>query len=268
MKSLLLVLILLLSGVHTSAQISGNVKNDKSQNLSGASILLKQDSSSAIIAYAITDASGNFKLNIDSDLPKFLLEVTYIGYGKYSEEIESRNQFVAIKLEPSSEALKEVTVKSEILQQRGDTLSFAVSAFKGKEDRVIADVLRKIPGIQIMPNGQIKYQGKPIQKYYIEGLDLLEGKYNLANENLNVEAVSKIEILENHQPIKVLDSLEFSDRASLNIKLKKDITVSGTAELGVGATPILWQAKATPACHLSMICWFSIQRRSAIYSGS
>ncbi len=246
MKSLLLLLILLLSSWYTSAQISGNVKNEKSQNLSGASILLKKDSSSAIIAYAITDASGNFKLNIDSDLPKFLLEVTYIGYGKYSEEIKSRNQFVAIKLEPSSEALKEVIVKSEILQQRGDTLSFTVSAFKGKEDRVIADVLRKIPGIQIMPSGQIKYQGKPIQKYYIEGLDLLEGKYNLANENLNVEAVSKIEILENHQPIKVLDSLEFSDRASLNIKLKKDITVSGTAELGIGATPILWQAKATP----------------------
>jgi len=246
MKSLLLVLILLLSGLHTSAQISGNVKNEKSQNLSGASILLKKDSSSAIIAYAITDASGNFTLHTNSDLPKFLLEVTYISYGKYSEELESRNQFLAIKLEPSSEALKEVIVKSEILQQRGDTLSFAVSAFKGKEDRVIADVLRKIPGIQIMPSGQIKYQGKPIQKYYIEGLDLLEGKYNLANENLNVEAVSKIEILENHQPIKLLDSLEFSDRASLNIKLKKDITVSGTAELGVGATPILWQAKATP----------------------
>jgi hypothetical protein len=29
------------------------------------------------------------------------------------------------------------------------------------------------------------YQGKAINKYYIEGLDLLEGKYNLANDNLS-----------------------------------------------------------------------------------
>ena len=70
--------------------------------------------------------------------------------------------------------------------------------------------------------------------------------YNLANNNLSANAVSKVEILENHQPVKVLDSLEFSERASINIKLKNDITISGTATAGMGAAPLLWHTKITP----------------------
>jgi len=151
-----------------------------------------------------------------------------------------------VQLSPSSESLKEVEIASDIIEQRGDTLSYSVSAFKDQKDRVIGDVIEKMPGIQIMPNGQIQYQGKPINKYYIEGLDLLEGRYNLANNNLSAKDVSKVQILKNHQPIKVLDSLEFSDQTALNIKLKKNVSLSGTASLGSGFSPLLWKANITP----------------------
>ncbi|MDP5138965.1 MAG: hypothetical protein NWP83_00675, partial [Spirosomaceae bacterium] len=77
-------------------------------------------------------------------------------------------------------------------------------------------------------------------------LDLLGGRYNLANENLPVDAVSGVQIVENHQPIKMLDSLEFSENAAINIQLKNKVTVTGTANLGVGASPLLWEANVTP----------------------
>ncbi|MCH3883776.1 hypothetical protein [Tenacibaculum aquimarinum] len=146
----------------------------------------------------------------------------------------------------SNEQLKEIVLKNKPIVQRGDTLNYSVSKFKNQKDQVIADVLRKLPGIEIQLDGKILYQGKPIQKYYIEGLDLLEGKYNLANNNLPVDAVSRIQVLENHQPIKILDSVVFSDRASLNIKLKKKNILIGSAELGTGFTPLLWDANITP----------------------
>ena len=132
------------------------------------------------------------------------------------------------------------------IRKRGDTLSYIVSVFKEQKDRVIGDVLKKLPGIEVLNNGRILYQGKPILKYYIEGLDLLGGKYNLANNNLPANAVSKVQILENHQPIKLLDSLVFTDKASLNIKLKKKITSTGSAKTGVGYKPLLWDVNITP----------------------
>lgn len=241
-----LILILVAFKGYSQKEISGQIFDDQDEKLSGATVIVSKDSVSSILAYAISDSNGKFKIAVKNKSDSLFLKVSYIGFGTFEKTFKNKAQTLEVKLSPSSESLKEVIVKSEILRQRGDTLSFSVAAFKGKNDRVIADVLKKIPGIDIRPNGQIFYKDEPIQKYYIEGLDLLEGRYNLANNNLSTEAVSKIEILENHQPVKVLDSLEFSERASINIKLKKDITFSGTATAGIGAAPFLWQTKVTP----------------------
>ena len=243
---LFLILILVGFAGYSQKEISGQVFDDQDEKLSGATVIISKDSVSSILAYGISDANGKFKIAVKNKSDSLFLKVSYLGFGTYKKTIQNKAQTLEVKLSPSSESLKEVIVKSEILRQRGDTLSFSVAAFKGKNDRVIADVLKKLPGIDIRPNGQIFYKDEPIQKYYIEGLDLLEGRYSLANNNLSAETVSKVEILENHQPIKVLDSLEFSERASINIKLKKDITFSGTATAGIGAAPLLWRTKITP----------------------
>ncbi len=241
-----LLLVFFASSGFSQSVISGNIVDEKGEGLSGATIMISRDSIAAISAYGISDANGNFSIKLNTALESLFLKISYVGYTTLKQEIQNKYQELEIKLSPSAEELKEVLVEARIIEQRGDTLSFSVSAFKDQKDRVIADVLRKMPGIEILPGGQIEYQGKPIQKYYIEGLDLLEGRYSLANNNISADDVSKVQILENHQPIKLLDSLEFSERASINIRLKNNVTTSGTAELGTGLSPLLWKVKATP----------------------
>lgn len=243
-----LFLIFFLASVvaHSQTQISGKIANSGGESLSGATVTVSPDSTGAILAYGISRADGSFGINLNSEADSVFVKVSYIGFQAWSSTIANKDQQLEVVLEESSEELKEVMVEARIIRQRGDTLSFSVAAFKDQKDRVIADVLKKMPGIEIMPGGQIHYQGKPIQKYYIEGLDLLEGRYSLANNNISADDVSDVQILENHQPVKVLDSLEFSERASLNIKLKKEVTVSGTAEVGTGFSPLLWNTKITP----------------------
>ena len=64
--------------------------------------------------------------------------------------------------------------------------------------------MHALPGIEVALTVSIKYNGKPINKYYIEGLDLLEDRYGIANNNIPAETVDKVQVLENHQPIRVL----------------------------------------------------------------
>lgn len=45
-------------------------------------------------------------------------------------------------------------------------------------------------------NGQISYQGTAINKFYIEGMDLLGGKYNIATNNISNDDVGSVEIME------------------------------------------------------------------------
>lgn len=226
--------------------ISGKITDKDNTSLQGASIVVTKIKGNIILTYAISNNNGEYSLNINSKLDSLQINVSYIGYAKQSKIITNKNQVISFNLLESSEKLKEVIIKSSAITKRGDTISYFVNSFKDQKDRVIADVLKKLPGIEVLIDGKILYQGKPIQKYYIEGLDLLEGKYNLANNNLPASSVSKVQILENHQPIKILDSLVFSDKTSLNIKLKKNITVTGTSKLGVGLSPFLWNVNITP----------------------
>lgn len=243
---LLLILLLTSAMGYSQNLLSGQVKNIQGEPLGGATVTVSRDSTGAILAYGISQQDGSFRIKLNSEADPLFLKVSFMGYKAWTKHIDNKEQQLEVKLSESSEELREVMVEARIIQKRGDTLSFRVSAFKDQNDRVIADVLKKMPGIEIMPNGQIHYQGEPIQKYYIEGLDLLEGRYSLANNNISADDVSDVQILENHQPVKVLDSLVFSERASLNIKLKKEVTTSGTAEVGAGLSPLLWKTKITP----------------------
>ncbi|MGJ8548993.1 carboxypeptidase-like regulatory domain-containing protein [Winogradskyella wichelsiae] len=231
---------------YSQNSIEGNVKNDSGNVLMGATVSIKNQESNAIISYAITDSKGFFSVSLESDSLNLIISVSYLGYKTIVKSIENRAQNISFILEESPEELKEVIITFKDIEKNGDTLSYSVSTFKDQKDRSIADVLKKMPGIEVLPNGQITYMGQPIEKYYIEGMDMLEGRYNLANENISANDVSKVQILENHQPIKVLDSLVFSDRTSLNIKLKNNTTVTGTAEIGAGLNPILFKTNLTP----------------------
>src|SRR5699024_5728851 len=131
--------------------------------------------------------------------------------------------------------IQEVKVEDMPVFRRKDTLNYTVDAFTGREDRVIGDIIRKLPGIE-MDGERILYRGKPIQKYMVNNLDLMEGRYGMINKNLPADAVKDVQVVENDQPIKILDSLVFSDQASLNLKLKK-FTTSGTVKVGLGASP-------------------------------
>lgn len=230
----------------SQSSIIGTVKDDLGNVLMGASVTIKNQDSSAFLNYDISDSNGNFSIDVRSEALNLVLSVSYLGYKTVNKTIENKSQNIAIVLESSPEELKEVLIKFDNIEKRGDTLSYSVSAFKDQKDRSIADVIKKMPGISVMPNGQIYYMGNPIEKYYIEGMDMLEGRYNLANDNISADDVSKVQILENHQPIKVLDSLVYSERTSLNIKLKNKVSVSGAAEVGAGFSPILFNTKITP----------------------
>ena len=235
-----------ISNTFSQTTISGRITDEVGKPLSNATITLNKISEAAILGYDISNASGEFLLKFENEADSLQIKFSYVGFKSKKLVVSNKNQTLNVQLPQSSEVLKEVIIKSEIIEKRGDTLNYAVSAFKDQNDRVIADVLRKMPGIEVKADGSVHYQGKPIEKYYIEGMDLLEGRYSLANENLNADAVSKVQVLENHQPIKLLDSLVFSENTSLNIKLKKDVTWSGTAELGAGFSPLLWDVNITP----------------------
>ena len=224
----------------------GKVKDESGKSVPGVNVTLSKPNSPQILAFSITDIGGNYKIEYASSTDSLQLNLYALGFASQKKKVRNNSQendFIVVR---QTIDLKELIVKPDPISRRGDTLTFNVGSFKDANDRAIVDIIKKLPGIEVEQSGRILYQGKPINKYYIEGLDLLGGRYHLANENLPVDAVSGVQIVENHQPIKMLDSLEFSENAAINIQLKNNVTVTGMANLGVGTSPLLWEANVTP----------------------
>ena len=89
------------------------------------------------------------------------------------------------------------------------------------QDKSLADVIKKMPGMEVSASGQIKYQGQAINKFYIEGKDMMGSHYGIATNSLHPGDVGSIEVMENHQPIHALKDISFSQSPAVNIRLKE-----------------------------------------------
>ena len=186
--------------------------------LISASLILR-NANGKIMAYTASDVSGNFTI-LTSEIKGTSLDVSMMSFAKQTVKLDSVQFPITIVMEPSSTMLKEVTVKVDRIREQGDTITYNVGSFAQVQDRSIGDVLRRMPGIDVSNSGKIQYQGEDINKFYIEGSDLLSGKYGIATNGINHDDVGAVEVMENHQPMQVLSGISFSDKAAINLKLK------------------------------------------------
>lgn len=218
---------------------------DDRSPIAGAIVQLK-NSSDAIVQYAITDDNGRFCISNNLSDKVFSLHIQCMGYRSHTLHPKDIVTSLVVYLVPQPTQLKDVIVKAPDIEQRSDTLIYYMSKYATSQDKNMADVLRRLPGIKIEENGEIKYNGEPINKFYIDGSDFMDGRYGLATENIAPSDVAKVEILENHQPVQVLQGVEFSPQAGLNVTLKKEARSKWISILngGIGMPSLLYDASA------------------------
>jgi hypothetical protein len=115
--------------------------------------------------------------------------------------------------------IKEVQLKTKMITARGDTISYDLKAFNNKNDRTLADVMKKFRELKSIKT-EVFYIREMRSINFVNGKDLMEGGYGTINNSLPKDAVQKVEVLENHQPVKILQDKVPSDQAAINIKLK------------------------------------------------
>ena len=248
-KELYIFIAILLLPFSAPAQyiISGVVKDSLNKPIEGATILLCKLNQEQIYKFAIAGKTGEFTISVNLNTDSVTLKANVLGYAKFQKNISNSSQHQTIILFTAASLLPTVTIKSQPINIRGDTTNYTVSHFSNKADLVIGDVLAKIPGIEIDGNGRISYNGKPISNYYIDGMDLLGSQYNIANTSIPNDIVEQVQILNKHQAIKILDSVNTSTNVALNLKLKNKAKnrYIGKIKLGTGALPLLWDNSFT-----------------------
>lgn len=221
MTRLLTSLICLLTAATIFAQINVRgtvVDRETDEPVVGASVIVK-GADGKIKKFASSKADGSFAMTMPS-VSGCRLEVTMMSFARQSMPLDNVEFPLTVRMEPGTTLLKEVTVKADRIREQGDTISYRVGSFAQAQDRSIGDVLKRMPGIDVAKSGKIQYQGEDINKFYIEGADLLGGKYGIATNGISHEDVGAVEVMENHQPMQVLSGIAYSNKAAINLKLK------------------------------------------------
>ncbi|MBS1606765.1 MAG: carboxypeptidase regulatory-like domain-containing protein, partial [Bacteroidetes bacterium] len=236
----LAVVALLVSNTAIAQMIRGTVRDSAGRAVPFATINLKRSGNNSVIAYAVTDVGGAYGLRVPVDtlLNGLVIEATSIGFKTQRRPIVGNDHAYDFTLAVWANQLKSVEIKSSrpVLRMHGDTLGYRVSEFAGAQDRVIGDVIKKLPGITVGTDGTIFYNNKPISNLYINGDNLLDDKYNIATATIPQDVVEQVQVIQNDQPIKVLQNKVMSEDVALNLNIKKGarMQVIGQESLGVG----------------------------------
>ncbi len=219
--------------VHAQSTVKGTVSDSVTgEYLKMASVILMRRGKS--LTFTKTDAQGRFSLQTKSVESDDRLVVTYMGYKKCTVPIVVGKD-LHVKMEPAEFELKEILVKSGPITNKADTITYDLTRFADLRDNSLKDVLQKLPGVSIDKGGTISVNGKAINRFTVEGLDLTGGKYDKINETLKAKDVKSAEVIEHDQPVKALQKKVYSDNVAMNINLKDDakdkfmFTISPTA---------------------------------------
>ena len=207
-KTILLLILFSMPFILVSqTNIKGVVLNTENGMAVGGVVVRALDSIGEILAYDISSEEGEYVLSFSHKSKQIDIACSALGYRGEQKRILNVSQILNFNLLQSDIELKEVTIKSKPITVSEDTLRYSVNTFKSAGDRTIGDLLKKLPGIEVTESGSIKYKGEPINKFYIEGLDLLENRYGVATNNVPVDAVQNVEVIENHQLIKSIKGM-------------------------------------------------------------
>ena len=223
-----------------SQTIKGVVTDVNGNPLIGIVTIKNIKNPQTILQFYSTNYKGEYNILLAEPIDSAVIEAKVYSYEDAQKKIFNiRNQGLIVenfKLISKINVLKEVIISDDKpIKIKKDTTIYNPDSFKDGSERVVEDLLRKLPGIQIEANGTIKFKGKNIKKMLLDGDDLFDSQYTVGSRNIDVNMVEKVEAIENFNTNSLLKGLESSDDVALNLKFKKGLTkMSGEINLGLG----------------------------------
>ncbi len=221
-----------------SKPLIGQVLDSLNRPIAYANVVAINQSTQKIGGFGITNEEGRFKVTL-AEGSQFLIRVSFVGYQQFERLITEWDSDVQMQivLKQSDTQLGLVEVVSEMpVTMKGDTLTYKTDAFTTGNERKLEDVLEKLPGFQIDDNGDVKVQGKKVDKVLVDGKPFFDGDTKLATKNLPANAVDRVQVLKNFNEISPIRGLDNDETLALNIQLKdgKKNMVFGDVTAGAG----------------------------------
>ncbi len=230
--------------------IQGVIADTLGEDLPFATVMLLNPKDSALINFTRSDDKAAFSFkNIKNTA--YLLKISYVGYLPYQQHLDPSvselNDLGAIKIKPITQELLEVVIRTAKapLSIRGDTIEYNASSFKVPPGSTVEDLLRRLPGIDIDADGNIKAQGKDVKKLYVDGKTFFGDDPKAATKNLDAHIISKVQVFtEKSEQAKLTGIDDGKKDKAMNLELKEEFKKGSFGKVSAAAgTSDRWAAR-------------------------
>ncbi|MDY5087697.1 MAG: outer membrane beta-barrel protein [Alloprevotella sp.] len=178
--------------------VTGQVRNaqTKAPEEFVSAVLLRADSTA--IVGAMTDEKGRFTL-MARQAGRYIIKVSSVGsrtvYTNVALTAQADSVNVGtISLQSADHQLGTAVVTATVarVEQVNDTTQYNASAYRVPEGSTLEALVEQLPGVEVDDDGTIKWKGKAVTEFLINGKDFFKGDTKTAMKNLPVEIVNKI----------------------------------------------------------------------------
>jgi len=224
------------------ATIKGAICDSSGVGIPSAMIMLLNAKDSTLVNFTQADEKGAFEFRSLKN-SGYLLKISHMSYLPYQKNLgvsaSDVNDIGTIKLKLISKQLMEVVIKAARapLKFRGDTIEYDASSFKVPPGSTVEDLLRRLPGMEVDVDGNIKSQGKDVKRVYVEGKTFFGDDPKSVTKNLGAETISKVQVFDEKSEQSKLTGIDDGvkkDKA-MNLSLKEEYKKGAFGKLTAAA---------------------------------
>ncbi len=234
-----IMFLMVFSSIAQNLLVTGKVVDSLNSPIEFANVIVLNPETNAIEAFSISSAEGKFKLQLNAG-QAYILKASFVGYQPFEISFTPTKELsenIVIELAIATDYLDEVQVVQEMpIMMSGDTLIYKTDAFTDGRERKLQDVLEKLPGMEVDENGEVRVQGKKVNKVLVDGKQFFDGDTKMATKNIPANAVERVQVLKDYNEVSPMSGMGSEDNLALNIQLKADKKniVFGDLTAGIG----------------------------------
>lgn len=203
--------------------VSGKVVFDEDASCENCLIHITKEQEIEIIKFNTTDNHGEFTIK-DISPGEYSVRIFQFGYRDTIISVSCieglPNDLGIIRLNSLSLEMDELTIVDKVMlfKKSGDTTIINTRHLATGTELSSTDIIKNIPGISI-ENERYKFQGKNIDRVFLDGLDIDDGGHISLTNSIDFSQIKDVRIIENYSE-KV-----FAERDSSKLGLAMDITL-------------------------------------------
>ncbi|MBO0938364.1 outer membrane beta-barrel protein [Fibrella sp. HMF5335] len=213
-----------------SGQVSGFVIDSVTKKPlmeANVSVLLARDSS--FVQVQTTGGDGDFSVQ-NLALGRYRLLITYVGYRPKSVLLtltaaQPTVSLDTIRVLSQTQTLNEVVVVQERppVSVKGDTLEFNAGSFKTQPNAQVEDLLKKLPGMEVDRDGNVKAQGQDVRRVLVDGKPFFGNDPKMATRNLPADMIERVQVFDRQSEQSQFSGVDDGERdRTVNLVTKRD----------------------------------------------